>query len=470
MAAFAMAIVSHSAPVPPGFEPKWRDLLEKHVALYRRIPEDLTLCTEELMPWFLKKVKWEWKPWVGLFPDKEMQKVCVAFQACFLIVCRSKQDYAHFHTFRFHPCSLVDKNGETWAGWATHSGMIEQSWPSTLRGMEDGSDNHNTTIHEFAHIIDCRNSSFDSIPHFDDSNLKREFTAFMETEYRDICRAWKRMTGDEVIRKYATTDEAEFFTCATEAFFERSEMLKFMRPQLYEWMQKIYHMDSAEWPERLSLTELQQLRSRNSNWTRYRLWNQATLPEWTCPAKEYLHHRMDEERRRLEEERELKRKREEERLRLEKLRLARLTAEEAKRRRRELERLERRKRERDMLNNRTVIVEHPNGQPELKYTLVNGRREGMLQRWDENGVLREEAEFEKGRKQGPVTYFHSNGTKEIDGFFRMNERAGVWRGWHEDGTPSFRSEYREGKLHTWEQFNEDGQSRTFGRVNRFGRR
>ena len=42
-------------PVPPGFKPKWRDYLEEHVALYRRMPEELTLCVEELVPWFIKR-------------------------------------------------------------------------------------------------------------------------------------------------------------------------------------------------------------------------------------------------------------------------------------------------------------------------------------------------------------------------------------------------------------------------------
>ena len=67
-----MAIFSHMAPVPPGCKPKWRDFLEEHVALYRRMPEELPLCVEELVPWFIKKVTWKWEPWVGPKPDEEM--------------------------------------------------------------------------------------------------------------------------------------------------------------------------------------------------------------------------------------------------------------------------------------------------------------------------------------------------------------------------------------------------------------
>ena len=117
-----MAIFSHMAPVPPGFKPKWRDYLEEHVALYRRMPEELTLCVEELVPWFIKKVTWKWEPWVGPKPDEEMAKVCVSFLACLLIVNRSKKDLEHFHTFVFHPASLKDDDGETWLGNPHDSG------------------------------------------------------------------------------------------------------------------------------------------------------------------------------------------------------------------------------------------------------------------------------------------------------------------------------------------------------------
>ena len=69
-----MAIVSHPAPFPPGFKPKWRDILEKNVALYRRLPEDLTLVVEEMIPWFVGKVLWEWDKWVGPTPTRKCKR------------------------------------------------------------------------------------------------------------------------------------------------------------------------------------------------------------------------------------------------------------------------------------------------------------------------------------------------------------------------------------------------------------
>ena len=427
-----MAIFSHMAPVPPGFKPKWRDFLEEHVALYRRMPEELTLCVEELVPWFIKKVTWKWEPWVGLKPDEEMAKVCVSFLACLLIVNRSKKDLEHFHTFVFHPASLKDDDGETWAGWANPRGYIEQSWPSTLRGMQDGEDNYCTTIHEFVHMIDYRDRSFESVPHFDSSSAMREYRAFLKSEYKDLCKAWEKVSGCAAIRKYATSDKAEFLTCATESFFENSERLKYLRPQVYSWMQRIYKMDtrqwadSHQWAERVSLGELKNIRNYQwDQWDFKTTWDSKSshaelLWQHGISAKDYpawnavqVERRQGEERARIEREareaaeraaRERKEKKERERKERE-AQEKRLEKEERERR----EEAERKWRERYLLNNRTVIVEYPNGMPQLKYKLVDGHREGLMQRWDEQGNLREETEYSRGRKQGMVTYYYPDG-------------------------------------------------------------
>ena len=475
-----MAIFSHMAPVPPGFKPKWRDFLEEHVALYRRMPEELTLCVEELVPWFIKKVTWKWEPWVGPKPDEEMAKVCVSFLACLLIVNRSKKDLEHFHTFVFHPASLKDDDGKTWAGWANSRGYIEQSWPSTLRGMQDGEDNHCTTIHEFVHMIDYRERSFESVPHFDSSSAIREYRAFLKSEYKDLCKAWEKVSGCAAIRKYATSDKAEFLTCATESFFENSERLKFLRPQVYKWMQRIYKMDPRQWAERnqwaerVSIGELGHIRNYQweqwdfkTTWDSKKNLTELLWPEGV-PAKDYpWRARIERESREAAEIATREKKEKEERERKEReAEENRLEKEERERR----EEAERKWRERYLLNNRTVIVEYPNGTPQLKYKLVDGHREGLMQRWDEQGNLREETEYSRGRKQGMITYYYPDGQKEMVGFYILDERAGLWRGWHEDGTKSFQSQYRDGELYRWKQYRHDGTDQTYSRAkNRFGR-
>ena len=484
-----VAITSHLAPAPPGFKPRWRDILEENVAIYRRLPEDLTLVVEELIPWFIEKVEWEWSHWVGAAPDKELQQVCVACEACLLIARRSKKDYSHFKKFTFFPADLaaVKGKGSKAVGDASYAGEIRQGWYWTKEGMEDGGDNYNVTIHEFAHMLDFGETSNESVPGFEKKLAKREYKKFMEEEYKDICRAWEKKTNNtEVIRKYATTAKPEFFTCATEAFFERSEMLKYLRGELYSWMKKIYRMDPAQWEERFSQAELQKMRYDGlTNWQSRTSWSSIAksrkLPEWPAGLSAEQYNVEGERDRQYLEERERLRKAQEEKIRRAKVRLERerrLAEEEkllerAQRHRQarlRLERMDRKARERQLLNNRTVVLEYPNGSPQLKYRLVDGHRDGVMKRWDKEGRLREETEFSRGRKQGKVIYYYANGQIELEGYHSLNERAGVWFGWHEDGVPSFRSEYTNGELKKWEQFGGKGKLRTYGKAkNRFGR-
>ena len=481
-----MAITSHLAPTPPGFKVRWRDILEKNVALYRRLPEDITLVVEALIPWFIDKVQWEWSHWDRDLDDseKELQKVCVACEACLLIARRSKDDYKGFKKFIFFPRDLTPVRGKDSkaAGDASPSeGRVRQGWYWTKIGMEDGNDNYNLTLHEFAHVLDFREKKSDSVPYFDKRSVRREYEAFMENEYKDICRAWENKTGCEVMEEYATK-KVEFFTVATEAFFEYPAMMRLKRRALYSWMEKIYGMDTAQWSERASYSDLQMVRAGLlPQWDWETTWDSTVTVRWPAgvSADQYDAWRIKAQEIQREEIKSLEEKIRREKVRREKLRLERLQRkarerlkkEQEERERKELlrlERLKRKERERDLMNNRTVVLKHPNGIPRLKYRLVNGHREGLFERWNEEGQLVEETDFSQGYKHGKVNYYYANGKIELEGFHSFNERVGIWQGWHEDGTLSFRSEYAEGELKTWKRFNGGGNTQTFGKVkNRF---
>ena len=50
-----------------------------------------------------------------------------------------------------------------------------------------------------------------------------------------------------VIDHYGTTNPAEFFATATEAFFEKPRQLKKKRPELYEELRSYYKQDPVTW-------------------------------------------------------------------------------------------------------------------------------------------------------------------------------------------------------------------------------
>ena len=52
--------------------------------------------------------------------------------------------------------------------------------------------------------------------------------------------------GDEnILRDYATTNEAEFFAVATEVFFEKPKQMRRELPELYGLLQRFYKLDLA---------------------------------------------------------------------------------------------------------------------------------------------------------------------------------------------------------------------------------
>ena len=131
---------------------------------------------------------------------------------------------------------------------------------------------------------------------------------------------------------------------------------------------------------------------------------------------ERVHH---ERQKRREEERRERLRQECEKARLERdERIARyeeeLKRQEEKKKQQEEER---HARLRWLTLNRTVTVFHSSGIPHLKYKLVDGRRDGVMQHWDEQGNLLEETEYVKDMKHGKVVYYYPSGQKEIGGFF-----------------------------------------------------
>jgi Mlc titration factor MtfA (ptsG expression regulator)/antitoxin component YwqK of YwqJK toxin-antitoxin module len=279
-----MASLDANEPLPEGFKKSWRSLLEREVAIYRRLPADLTRGLEVLIPWFIKKVKWGTGGGFKLTMD---MKVCIAAEACLLIVRRSKKDY-HKHDEVIVTRKNLDQFGSENAAGDTNGRRVRLGWYWTKHGMEDGEDNYNVTLHEYAHVIDYANDNdFDSQVEMGGRFLtNKQWQSFGQTQYKRLCKLWKRrgsFAKQPVIVKYGASELCEFFTCATEAFFEVSRQLKLAEPEIYEWLKKIYGLDPAQWPERVDLADLVDLRRRRR-------------------LKEEAQRRAEEERRRRHQE------------------------------------------------------------------------------------------------------------------------------------------------------------------------
>jgi len=68
----------------------------------------------------------------------------------------------------------------------------------------------------------------------------------MSVEYLQLC---DRVENGKktVLDSYGATNPAEFFAVATETFFEKPKQLNQKHPDLYELLQRYYHLDPRQW-------------------------------------------------------------------------------------------------------------------------------------------------------------------------------------------------------------------------------
>ena len=97
-----------------------------------------------------------------------------------------------------------------------------------------------------------------SIPVAVDSVAERKkWEEVIAREYPKIQAAQVWFSLKYTIDKYALTSNAEFFSCVTESFFERSSELQIDHPEIYELLQNYYGLDPVQWEEAKSRRDSQ---------------------------------------------------------------------------------------------------------------------------------------------------------------------------------------------------------------------
>ena len=181
----------------------------------------------------------------GFTEVTEEMRICVAAEACVLILNRGYDSYSQLRRVTISKDALK-RDGEEWGGWAGRHD-VDLYWNACLTGMKWGGDNHNVILHEFAHVLDqADDAQAQSIPVTEDSVARPKWEELFKREYPRIKAAYK-VGRAHAIREYALSDEAEFFTCATESFFERPKELKKYNPEIYDILEDYYGLDPLPW-------------------------------------------------------------------------------------------------------------------------------------------------------------------------------------------------------------------------------
>ena len=239
------------------FPEEWKQCLIRNVKHYSRLPAELQVKLHELIHIFLDEINLEVKGFQRL-TDK--MRLCVAAEACLLILNRGFQDYRHVECVEIWKSK--PEGTDNWDGDAIAK-RVRLNWHWAKVGMEDESDNYNITLHEFAHILDNADDRVaQSVPVPVLSPDRKTWEEMVDREYTRLEEAHKSGEG-HVIKEYGlhTYGEekrrAEFFPCATEAFFEQSTRLKTECPWIYAMLKTFYQLDPVSWDQQDGQVEVQ---------------------------------------------------------------------------------------------------------------------------------------------------------------------------------------------------------------------
>jgi Mlc titration factor MtfA (ptsG expression regulator) len=145
------------------------------------------------------------------------------------------------HSYRSNQLVSPD---EPLVGQAWPSGVVVLGWEEVKGGALASNDGHNVVFHEFAHMLDAEDGSFDGTPVLDSASSYHTWVTQWSAEFAVHVRQVEA-NESTVLDPYGATSRAEFFAVATEAFFERPVDLRSNQPGLYTLLAEFFKLDLA---------------------------------------------------------------------------------------------------------------------------------------------------------------------------------------------------------------------------------
>lgn len=239
------------------FPDEWRIRLELEVALWRAVPDELKPRLEDDLRLFIAERAWE--PCGGIELRPAMQAV-IAAQACVLTLGHSVDALDHVRSILVYPdryrapdvyedeAGIVTEEVDEREGEAWEWGTVVLAWRE-LAGDARTLNGRNLVLHEMAHqvdLLDTLEATRGGTPE-DRARRARWRETFLDL-YEAFCAEVDAGRRVKALDAYGAEDEAEFFSVATESFFERGAFLQEHQPQLYELLAEYYNQDPASWP------------------------------------------------------------------------------------------------------------------------------------------------------------------------------------------------------------------------------
>ena len=240
---FTKKIREREAMKTTPFPDEWRQILEKYVAFYRVLTPVEKDRFETEIQIFLHETRV-----TGIKTEvDDTTLVLAAASAEIPVFSFPEWEYENLGEILIYPGPFSkdfrtegpDRNVTGMVGTGIMSGIMILSKPALIGGFENTNDKGNVGIHEFAHLIDSSDGSYDGIPkQFLDHAHLGPWLTIMQKEMKRINK------GESKMNPYGATNQIEFFAVATEYFFEHPHAMKKEKPELYELMKLVFKQDT----------------------------------------------------------------------------------------------------------------------------------------------------------------------------------------------------------------------------------
>ena len=220
----------------------WDEILRTRVPFTRSLSD----TDKDVFRRHLKAFVWE-KAWIGAGGqtiDDEV-KVVIAAAAVRLIQNLDLTYYDNLTEIVVYPSTYrhPSQGGAAIFGEAHRFGTVVLAWDAVTHGLSTTTDGHDTATHEFAHVLDVRDGTFDGTPQLHAREDYLTWARVMTKGFHKLRARDRRQR--KVLRNYGATNEAEFFAVATESFFEKPRQMKKHTPDLYAELVRFYGQDPA---------------------------------------------------------------------------------------------------------------------------------------------------------------------------------------------------------------------------------
>ena len=219
------------------FPEAWREILRANVPFYEELTDPERARFEEKLKVFVRTK--HFIPAGGMEIDDTV-KVVIAAGAARLSMNLPDEWFARLTEVVVYNNAWHARGHHTF-GEAHAWGTVVLSYQNVLGGLKNPDDGRDVSLHEFAHVLDRADGSFDGTPELAARTAYSPWVDAMSRHYLRLRKAKRK----QLLDSYGATNEAEFFAVATELFFEKPARTKERYPDLYAVLADYYRTDPA---------------------------------------------------------------------------------------------------------------------------------------------------------------------------------------------------------------------------------